>query len=118
MGRKTLVIDIYSIKNQHDFVKTLQDNIRQRGAMDMLVSDRAQVEISQQCRDILRAYCIKDWQSEPYYQHQNYAERKYAQIKPLVDRLLNTTDVPPSTWLLALQHVARTLNHTAHKSLG
>ena len=53
--------------------------------MDMLVSDQAQVAISHQCRDILHAYCIKDWQSEPYYQHQNYAERKYAQIKPLVN---------------------------------
>ena len=46
--------------------------------MNMLISDRAKVKISKQCHDILRAYCIKDFQSEPHYQHQNYAERKYA----------------------------------------
>ena len=57
--------------------------------MDKLISDRAQLEISKRCLDILRAYCIDDWQSEPHYQHQNYAERRYATIKPLVNLLLN-----------------------------
>ena len=117
VGKETLVIDIYPIKNEKEFYSTLQDNIRERGAMSLLISDRAKVEISQRCQDILRAYCIKDWQSEPHYQHQNYAERKYGQIKPLVNRLLNTTGAPPSAWLLALEHVARILNHTATKSI-
>ena len=118
VGRQTLVTDIYAMKTEKEFIHTLQENIRKRGAMDTLISDRAKTEISKQCHDILRAYCIKDWQSEPYYQHQNYAERKYAQIKPLVNRLLNTTGAPPELWLLALEHVVRTLNHTANKTLG
>ena len=117
VGRNTMVVDIYPIRTQKEFIATLQDNIRERGAMELLISDRAKVEISRECHDILRAYCIKDWQSEPYYQHQNFAERKYAQIKPLVNRILNTTGAPPSLWLLALQHVARTLNHLANKTL-
>ena len=117
VGRLSLVIDVYPIKNEKEFVHTLQENIRKRGAMDTLISDRAKIEISRQCHDILRAYCIKDWQSEPHYQHQNFAERKYAQIKPLVNRLLNTTGAPPEIWLLALQHVTRTLNHLANKSI-
>ena len=117
VGRNTLVIDIYPIKTEKDFYSTLQDNIRERGAMNMLISNRVKVEISQQCHDILRSYCIRDWQSEPHYQHQNFAEKKYGQIKPLVNRLLNTTGAPPSLWLLALQHVARTLNHTASRSI-
>ena len=117
VGRDTLVIDVYPIKTQKEFITTLQDNIRERGAMELLISDRAKIEIGNECHDILRAYCIKEWQSEPYYQHQNFAERKYAQIKPLVNRLLNTTGAPPSIWLLALQHVTRTLNHLANKTL-
>ena len=91
-----MIIDVYGIKNEKEFVTTLQDNIRKRGAMNLLISDRARVEIGRQCKDILRAYCIKDWQSELHYQHQNFAEQKYAQIKPLVNRLLNTIGAPPS----------------------
>ena len=86
--------------------------------MNMLISDCAKIEISKQCHDILRAYCINDWQSEPHYQHQNYAERKYIQIKPLVNRLMNTSGAHPETWLLALEHVTHILNHIANKSLG
>ena len=115
VGRKSLVIDVYPIKNEKEFVNTLQENIRERGAMDILISDRTKVEISRQCHDILRAYCIKDWQSEPHYQHQNFAEHKYAQIKPLVNCLLKATGAPPKTWLSALQHVTQTLNHLANK---
>ena len=106
------------MKTEKEFIYTLQENIRKRGAMDTLISDRAKTEMSKQCHDILHAYCIKDWQLEQYYQHQNCAKRKYAQIKPLVNRLLNTTDAPPELWLLALEHVIRTLNHTATKILG
>ena len=112
------MIDVYPIRTEREFINTLQENIRKRGAMDTLISDRAKIEISKQCHDILRAYCINDWQSEPHYQHQNYAERKYAQIKPLVNRILNTTGAPPELWLLALEHVARTLNHVANRTLN
>ena len=48
--------------------------IHEWGAMDKLLSDQAQVEISQQVKDILHAYHIGDWQSEPLQQHQNFAE--------------------------------------------
>ena len=65
------------MKLEAHFVDALQDNIRQRGAMDKLVSDRAQVEISNRVKDILRLYVIDDSQSEPYHEHQNPAERRY-----------------------------------------
>ena len=118
VGRKSLVTDIYAMKSEKEFVNTLQDNIRKRGAMDKLISDSAQVEVSNRVLDILRAYCVDDWQSEPHYQHQNFAERRYATIKPLVNILLNTTGAPPELWLLALLHVCYVLNHTAIESLG
>jgi hypothetical protein len=55
-------------------VNTLEDNIRQRGAPNKLISDRAQVEISKKVLDILCTFCISDWQSEPYQQQQNPSE--------------------------------------------
>jgi hypothetical protein len=74
VGRETLVTDIYGMKTDKSFIITLEENIRKRGAMDMLISDRGLSEINQKIHDILRAYLIKDWQSEPHHQHQNYAE--------------------------------------------
>jgi hypothetical protein len=43
--------------------------------MTKLISDSAKLEISARVKDVLRAFIIDDWQSEPYYQHQNFAER-------------------------------------------
>ena len=95
----------------------LEDKIRNRGEMDNLISDCAQVEISNKAKDILHVYCIDDWQSEPHYQHQNYAEKRYATIKPLVNIILNTTRATSEIWLLALMYVCYVINHTAMKSL-
>ena len=53
VGRKSLVIDVYGMSNSDQFVNTLEDNIRKRGAMDKLISDSAHVEISQRVQDIL-----------------------------------------------------------------
>jgi hypothetical protein len=62
------------MKLEAEFVTTLLDNIRHRGAMHTHVSDYAKVETSSKVKDVLRHYCIKDWQSEPHHQHQNPAE--------------------------------------------
>ena len=40
-GRDTLVCDAYGIKSTKQFINTLSDNIRKRGAMDTLISDEA-----------------------------------------------------------------------------
>ena len=85
--------------------------------MDKLISDRAQVEISGRVLDILRSYVIDSWQSEPHYQHQNFAERRYSTVKPMVNTLLNLTGAPAYCWLLALKYVCFVLNHTAVGSL-
>ena len=45
-GRDTLVCDAYGIKSTKQFINTLSDNIRKRGAMDTLISDGAKYEIS------------------------------------------------------------------------
>ena len=46
-----------------------------------LSSDRAQLEVSKKVKDILRHLCIDDWQAEPHFQHQSFAERHYQDIK-------------------------------------
>ena len=74
IGRKSIVIDVYSIASTKHFVNTLEDVIRKQGAMDKLISDNADAEVSARVKDILRALCIDDWQSEPHYQWQNFAE--------------------------------------------
>jgi hypothetical protein len=48
--------------------------------MDLLISDDAKVEISNNVHNLLQAF-IDDWQSEPYHQYQNYAEQHYCTIK-------------------------------------
>ena len=44
VGRDTLVDDAYPMKSGKQFINTLEDNIRQRGAMDKLLSDSAKTE--------------------------------------------------------------------------
>ena len=44
-GRDTLVCDAYGIKSTKQFINTLSDNIRKRGAMDTLISDGGKYEI-------------------------------------------------------------------------
>ena len=45
-GRDTLVCDAYGINSTKQFINTLSDNIRKRGAMDTLISDGGKYEIS------------------------------------------------------------------------
>ena len=74
VGKRTLVTDIYPIKFQEQFVNTLDDKIRFRGAMTKLISDYAKVEISNKVKVILTMYHSSSWNSEPYHQNQNPAD--------------------------------------------
>ena len=73
VGRKSLVIDVHGMGTSKEFVNTLEDVMRKRGAMDKLISDSTAVETSDRVKDILRALIINDWQSEANCQHQNFA---------------------------------------------
>jgi hypothetical protein len=117
VGTKSLVTDVYGMKSDKEFVNTLQDVIRKRGAMDKLISDRAQTELSNKVLDILRNYIIDDWQSEPYHEHQNPAERRYQTIKAYTNKVMDRTGAPACTWLLALLYVCYLFNHMASETL-
>ena len=109
VGKESLVSDIYPMRSGKQFVNTLEDNICRHGAMDKLISDSAKNEISHKVKDILRAYNINDWQSEPYHQNQNPAEWQYRTIKAWTNTIMNRTGAPAHCWLLTLQYVVISL---------
>ena len=63
------------MKTDKQFVNTLEDNISKLGAIDKIISDSDQHEISNRVKDTLRALFIYDWKSESHYKHQKFAER-------------------------------------------
>ena len=116
-GRDTLVCDAYGIKSTKQFINTLSDNIRKRGAMDTLISDGGKYEISKQVTDLLRSLFIQDYQSEPYHQHQNKAENRFGLAKRYTNTVMNTSGCPGFCWLLCLQYICVVLNHLASPTL-
>jgi hypothetical protein len=89
-GTETLVTDVYGMKTEKHFVNTLKDNIRERGALSRLLSNRAQVEISVWAVGIFRPLHIGQWQiSEAHQQHQNPCEHRYQILKTMMHTLLD-----------------------------
>ena len=116
-GHDTLVCDAYGIKSTKQFINTLSDNIRKRGAMDTLISDEGKYEISKRVTDLLRSLFIQDYQSEPYHQHQNKAENCFGLAKRYTNTVMNTSGCPACCWLLCLQYICVVLNHLASPTL-
>ena len=67
--------DAYGITSQKQFINTLYDNIKTRCALDTIITDGGRYEISKKVADLLRRIFIKQYESEPYHQHQNKAEQ-------------------------------------------
>ena len=116
-GRDTLVCDAYGIKSTKQFINTLSDNIRKRGAMDTLISDGGKYEISKRVTDLLRSLFIQDYRSKPYHQHQNKAENRFGLAKRYTNTVMNTSGCPACCWLLCLQYICVVLNHLASPTL-
>ena len=116
-GHDTLVCDAYGIKSTKQFINTLSDNIRKRGAMDTLISDGGKYEISKRVTDLLRSLFIQDYQSDPYHQHQNKAENRFGLATHYTNTVMNTSGCPACCWLLCLQYICVVLNHLASPTL-
>ena len=54
VGKNTMFTDIYDIKTDNQFCNTLEDYIRERGAISELISRSAKVETSKRVLDITR----------------------------------------------------------------
>ena len=102
VGRDSLVADVYPRKSGKQFVNTMEDIIRRRGAMDKLLRDSAKTEISKKVKENLIAYNISNWHSEPYDQNQNPAEWLYRTIKSWTNTVMNRSGAPANCWLLCM----------------
>jgi hypothetical protein len=100
----------YPMSAKSEFPSTLVDFIRKYGAMQGLVSDCSKEQTSIEVDDILRLYCIKDRQSEPYFQHQNPAERKIQDVKRVTNNILDRLGIPDEYWLLTVLFVCGLFN--------
>jgi hypothetical protein len=76
------------------------------------------VETSKRVLKILRTLCIDNWQSEAQYQHQNYAERRWGNLKSNVEWYMNWRNAQANAWLLCLEWCADVMILTAKRSLG
>ena len=74
VGRSSLLSNACGMGPTNEFVNSLLDSIRERGAMDKLMSDHANYEMSTRVKDILRAPMVGHWKIEPSCQHQNFGE--------------------------------------------
>jgi hypothetical protein len=88
-GRDTLLCDVYGMHSEKELPNTVEDNIRERGAPDRLLSDMAKSEMSTRILDLLRYYVVGSWYSAPYHQHQNPAERRYEQVKRVTNNIMD-----------------------------
>jgi hypothetical protein len=103
------------MSTEKQFVNTLEDVIRSRGAM--LITDSARVEISKQIVDILRSLCMM---------HGRANLTTNTRISPNTDgklqakrRLVHELEKCPGyAWLLLSEWIADVMNHTAEKSLN
>lgn len=118
VGTTTHVRDAYGMKREREFANTLEDCVRERGAMNRLLSDRASVEISERVKNFLRFLIIGAWQSEPHMQHQNPYERSWQTVKHRVNVLLDRSGAPPYTWFLCLTYVLYLLNNTYNDTIS
>lgn len=69
-----------------------------QGAIDRLISDHAQAEISSKVIDVLWHFCIDDWQ-RLIFQHQNFAKCRFHDVKKKVNAILNPLGALPQVWL-------------------
>jgi hypothetical protein len=117
-GKRSSKLVAYGMTSETQMPHTLEDLIRKHGAPNCLFSDNAKVQIGSRVRDILRLYKIKDFQCEPEYQHQNFAERKIGDVKRLSSSIMDRTGTPAAFWLLCLFYVVFLLNHMSSEALG
>jgi len=118
IGRNSYYMSVHGMYTDGEFVNSLEDEIRFRGAMDTLISDRAQAEISNRVKTILRALYIREWQSEPTKQHQHITERFIQEAKKYANWIRNTSGAPPEAMFHILKYVCFVWNRTARKLLG
>ena len=85
----------HPLSSESALPSTLQDFIREYGAMEGLKSDNAKSETSNAMNNIFRMYLTKDRQLEPHYQHQNPIEQRIQDIKRMMHSIMDHVGYPP-----------------------
>ena len=117
VGRTTYVTDVYGCKTDAEFAGILEENIRERGAINCLISDGAKAETLAKVVDLLRMYKCGNYMSELEHQHQKFAENRIRTPKDTSNRIMDWTGAPGYTWLLCLIYVTSLLIHLANANL-
>ena len=86
--------------------------------MDTIITDGGKSEISKKVAGLLISLFIKQYESEPYHQHQTKAEQHYGVLKRYINTLMIPTGAPAHCWLLCLVYVTVLLNVTALPTLN
>ena len=73
--------------------------------MHTIITDGGKYEISKKVAHLLRSLFIKQYESEPYQQHQNKAEQHYGVVKRYINTLMNLTGASAHCWLLCLLYL-------------
>ena len=95
----------YPLRSETDIPVVYQDFLRDVGAPLGLKSDNAKAEIYGKVLDLNRLYCVKDKQSEAYYEHQNSVERMIQDVKRISNSIMDRMAVPAKFWLLTMLFV-------------
>ena len=118
IGHNSKYTNVSGVSTDCDLSCTLEENIMNQGAMDVLISDNACAATSQKVKDILHIYHFKSCTSEPHHQHQDYAECCIGHIKDITNHVLTFTGALNHLWLLCIMYVVYILNITVNNSIG
>ena len=80
--------------------------------MDTIITDGGKYEISDNVSYLLRSLFIKQYESEPYHQHQNKAEQWYGVVKR-DNTFMRLNEAPAHCCLLCLVYVYSLLDVTS-----
>ena len=70
--------------------------------METIMLDSAQSEISTRAKDFLISLFIGEFQSEAYYQYQNFSERRHQTVKLQTNAIIDITGALSFIWLLEM----------------
>jgi len=83
----------------------MEEQFRKVGAPLGIMSDNAKAELHGKAKELLNMYNVDDRQSEPYYQHQNPAERAMQDVKRRLDGTMDRMNVPSEAWLITIKFI-------------
>ena len=64
--------------------------------MDTIITDGGKYEISKKFADVCRSLFMKQYESEPYHQHQNITDQHYGAVNRYINTLMNLKEPQPT----------------------